>query len=101
MGKFFKENGDDTPPKQFHIAVPMNIRFSFYNTREEIKLENIFAALPITIPVTDSIESGLSEVKKIMTGLKSAMPLVYCMYLCMLFASSIMPKTFPRRVVDN
>lgn len=46
----FKEKKD--PSKYFKMAIPANIRFKFYPTREELKLENKFAAIPLTVPLT-------------------------------------------------
>jgi NRPS condensation-like uncharacterized protein len=45
LKKMFKENNDDS--KNYQLVIPANIRFKFYPTREEVILENKFAALPL------------------------------------------------------
>lgn len=38
------------------LMIPANIRFKFYETREDVKLENKFAAIPLKVPVTKTME---------------------------------------------
>lgn len=44
-----------------NIILPANIRFKFYEKYEDIKLENKFSAIPITMPLfskmTDAYQS--------------------------------------------
>jgi hypothetical protein len=47
------------------IVVPANIRFGFYPNRESMKLENHFAAIPLTVPLTESMDSAYGKIKKI------------------------------------
>ena len=61
LNTIFKENND--PVTEFQIAIPANIRFSFYPTKEDVKLENKFAAIPLTVPVTDRMETSYGKIK--------------------------------------
>jgi hypothetical protein len=36
-------------------VIPANIRFEFYKTRENIKLENKFSAIPMKLPLCNDI----------------------------------------------
>ena len=45
-------------PKSLQVIMPANIRFSFYESREKIKLENKFAAIPLVVPLTSSMETA-------------------------------------------
>lgn len=56
LKRMFKENDDDS--KSFKMAIPANIRFKFYPTRESVVLENKFAALPLTLPLTSDMPSA-------------------------------------------
>ena len=47
MSKIFKDAGDKNT--QMNITIPANIRFKFYPTPADVKLENKFAALPLRI----------------------------------------------------
>ena len=40
------------------MIMPASIRFKFYATREQVKLENKFAAMCLRVPLTDSMESA-------------------------------------------
>lgn len=56
MNTIFKQFED--PNRSIQIAIPANIRFKFYPTAQEVKLENIFAAIPLQIPLCDSMENA-------------------------------------------
>ena len=49
----FKEKND--PTKEIHLNMPVNIRFNFYKTPEEVKIENKFSIMPLRIPLHDSM----------------------------------------------
>ena len=53
LNKIFKRNGDTT--KNISLLIPANIRFKFYPTKEEVVLENKFAAIPIVVPLTETM----------------------------------------------
>lgn len=56
MNKIFKEKKDAS--KDFKLVIPANIRFKFYPTPEEVKLENKFAAIPLKVPLCKDMESA-------------------------------------------
>ncbi len=45
--------------------IPANIRFKFYPTPEEVKLENKFAAIPMLVPLTENMDSAYGQIKKV------------------------------------
>lgn len=53
LNKMFKEKKDKA--KDFQIVIPANIRFKFYPTPEDVKLENKFAAIPLLVPLTETM----------------------------------------------
>ena len=59
----FKEQNDDT--KDITICIPANIRFKFYARRENVKLENKFAAMTIRAPLTENMESAYKPIKQV------------------------------------
>ena len=81
--------------------MPANIRFGFYETRESLKLENIFTAIPVKLPMTSSMESGYAPVRKVMNTLKGKLPEIYTAFAMSLFFQTLLPKTIPRRFVDK
>ena len=56
--RLFKDRGDEKN-KRIRIAVPCNIRWKYYNTYEEVKLENKFAPMPVKVPLETEIENAL------------------------------------------
>lgn len=60
MNTIFKEKGDKS--KDFKLVIPANIRFSFYPSPEKVKLENKFAAIPLTVPLTQDMASSYSQI---------------------------------------
>jgi NRPS condensation-like uncharacterized protein len=60
MNTMFKEKGDKN--EHFKLVIPANIRFSFYPRPETIKLENKFAAIPLTVPLLADMQSAYSVI---------------------------------------
>jgi len=79
------------------LMIPANIRFSFYNTREDVKLENKFAAIPLRIPIFKSMTEAYSNIKKTSSALRNTMSLFYGVY-ALSFWSTLL---FPRWLVTN
>lgn len=80
--------------------VPANIRFKFYATPAEVKLENKFAAIPLTIPMTKDMESAYPLIKKATKKLKNSMSFVYACYAMGFWSNILFPKIVPRLMVD-
>jgi len=60
LGKIFKEKKD--PAEKIQILIPANIRFAFYPTREDVKLENKFAGIPLQVPLTQDMQSAYPQI---------------------------------------
>lgn len=56
----FNEKKDKST--RVNIVIPANIRFNFYKKRDDVLLENKFAAIPLSMPLTDSMEEGYSKI---------------------------------------
>lgn len=53
VNTIFKEKGETS--KDIHLNMPVNIRFNFYKTREEVKIENKFSIMPLRIPLSQNM----------------------------------------------
>ena len=62
MRDYFKSKGDDS--KDIQIVIPANIRFEFYPTAEKVRLENKFSAIPLKIPLCESMNDAYGKIKK-------------------------------------
>ena len=60
LRKLFDKNGDTN--KDIQLVIPANIRFEFYPSRDKVKLENKFSAIPLRVPLTDSMKSAYKPV---------------------------------------
>ena len=69
LKKVFVENNDNSD--EVLICIPANIRFKFYPSVSEVKLENKFSAIPIVLPLTENMEKAIPVVKKRFMKLKS------------------------------
>ena len=54
----FKDHGDKTT-KRMRIAVPCNIRWKYYETYEDVKMENKFAPMPMKVDIESDPEKAL------------------------------------------
>lgn len=48
-----------------NIFLPANVRFKFYKTYEEVRLENKFSAIPIKVPLYSKMSDAYQNIKKI------------------------------------
>lgn len=49
-------------PSHLNIVMPANIRFSFYESREKIKLENQFAVVPLRVPIMPTMAESYKPI---------------------------------------
>lgn len=90
LNTIFKENND--PVEEFKIVVPANIRFKFYPTKEEVKLENKFAAIPLTVPTTDKMETSYGKIKVVTGQLRKSLGLIYAVYALSFWSTLLTPR---------
>ena len=100
--KLFKENGDKNDSIQ--IVIPASVRFEFYPKREDVKLENKFSAIPIILPLSDTMEEAYPKIKKASQKLKGTFfnfLMSYGNYALTFYTNSISPRSVARRVIDT
>ena len=61
-----------------HVAMPANIRFKFYPSREKVKYENKFTGLCVEAPLTPKMD--LKSVKTITNRIKGSVGMIYAGY---------------------
>lgn len=86
MKQFFKDVGDDS--KKINISIPANIRFKFYPTPNDVKLENKFAAIPLTVPLATTMDEAYPLVKKASRHIKNGFA-----SFCMVYGTYVIQKT--------
>lgn len=100
LKKIFIEKGDKS--EQVQICVPANVRFEFYPTREDVKMENKFAAIPLKIPLVDNMEKSYKPISKLMKkNVKENYLAVYASYASAFYSNMILPRAFTSMVVDK
>lgn len=60
--------------------IPANIRFKFYPTPDQVKLENKFAVIPFYLPLVSDMETAYPQIKKATYALKNSISFVYGVY---------------------
>lgn len=101
LKKLFKENGDKNDSVQ--IVVPASVRFEFYPKREDVKLENKFSAIPVNLPLSDSMEEAYPKIKKASSKLKNNFfnfLMTYGTYAFTFYSNSLAPRSISRRFID-
>jgi len=76
------------------MALPANLRFKFYKTRQLIKMENKFAAIPITVPLSKSMDEAYVKIKKATNCLKNSMGVIYTTYAITYWSNKLLPRFF-------
>jgi hypothetical protein len=61
VSRYFKDKNDTS--KAFNICMPANIRWNMYQTREEVRLENKFAPIPLRLETELDPAKCLKQVK--------------------------------------
>lgn len=71
MKQIFEENNDHS--KSFNLFIPANIRFKFYPTAAKVKLENMFAVMPLVVPMVKDMTSSYATIQKVTKHLKNSL----------------------------
>jgi hypothetical protein len=99
MKQFFTENND--PQTSIQIALPTNIRFKFYETRSELKMENQFTFIQADMPLCEDMKQGLTDVVKLTKELKSKFIITYAQFLTTYLSQFLVPRCISAFVVDQ
>lgn len=57
LTNYMKSKGEKVA-KEIQVMIPANIRFRFYEKREDIQLENKFSCIPIRMPLTNNMDEA-------------------------------------------
>ena len=101
MNKIFKDVGDEN--KTISISIPANIRFKFYPTPADVKLENKFAAIPLTVPLASTMKDAYPLVKKASKEIKNSFGsflMVYGMYKTQKTVCMLVSRTVVRAIIN-
>ena len=71
--------------------MPGNIRFGFYQKREDVKMENKFTAMPLLVPLTKDMTSAYKQIKPITNSIKGSIGFMYGIYAISLWSSVLLP----------
>ena len=99
VSKLFRENGDQA--SKIRLVIPANVRFALYPTRESVKLENRFTAIPLTLPILDKkIYEVYEPIKKVTAVLKRKAYLVYGTFFLFRISQALFPRELYRWMLD-
>ena len=100
LHRLLKENGDSSSNVQ--VVIPANVRFEFYPTREDVKLENKFAGIPIKLPLFNSMKEGYKSISKLMKKYTKDNYLgIYASYAMTFYGQMILPRAFSEKIIDT
>ena len=66
-----------------------------------MKLENKFSAIPLILPLAESMEAAYSKVSVVMKKLKTNFLMVYAAYAFLFYTNLVSPRSLARRVIDG
>jgi len=75
-------------------VIPANIRFGPYSTVDDVKLENKFAVVPLTVPLYEDMQKSISQISKATAKLRNAFGSVYTTYFLSKIATLFFPYFF-------
>jgi hypothetical protein len=82
--------------QSIQVLLPANIRFRWYPTREAVKLENKFAALPLKLPIIKNMKDAYGVISKTTKKLKNTAGYVYSSYAITCLTAMFGPRFIPR-----
>ena len=105
LKKYLKDKGDpcgaDNVETDIQIMMPANLRWGFPKSKEDIHIENKFAALPIKMPLINNIKDSYKRIQKVTKSIKSQASFVYCSYAVSFYGTIFLPRLLPRLFVHN
>jgi hypothetical protein len=72
-----------------------------YETFDDVKMENKFAPIFMTIPLTEDPREAISKVSKITKALKKTFPQIYFLYVLSKVSSYILPDFLLGKTTDS
>jgi hypothetical protein len=81
--------------------MPVNIRFDFYQTPDDVKIENRFSVMPIRIPLFGNMKESYKTMNKLSNYLKNLYGFVYGVYAMSFWTSQLFPRSVNKFAVDN
>ena len=86
----FEAMGDKTSDT-IRIVIPANIRWAYYPTAKDVKLENKFAVVPLDIPLRRDMDEALKVIPKATWKLRSAFGEVFAIYVLSKISMTFLP----------
>ena len=99
LKEYFIQAGDSMTDR-VNIIIPANIRFGHYQKVEDIRMENHFSVVPLTIPLRDDLKASIQEVPRITRQLHSGFGPIYATYIMVRVAASIFPHWLMQKFIN-
>lgn len=90
VARLFKDRGDEKT-KRMRIAMPCNIRWKYYETYDEVELENKFAPMPLKIDLEMDAKKALERASRVSRDMKKQFAKIYAMYFLSLVSGYLLP----------
>lgn len=84
-----------------NILMPANMRYKFYQTREEIKAENKFSSMPLKMPIAAKMKDAYIKVQKVTKKIKQSVGYLYSAYALTFWCTLLGPRQIPRLFLHN
>ena len=84
-----------------NAALPANIRFQMYQSREDVRPENAFSGVPFKMPLITNMRDAYNPISKITKYLKGMFPYMYASYAVAEISFLFFPKAAPKFMGDR
>lgn len=96
MNQIFSEQGETID--KIKVALPANLRFKFYKSRQHVKMENKFACLPLEVPLPKTMEGAYKQISKETKKLKNSAGILYTMYAMSYWCNKLLPRFVSQQI---
>ena len=83
------------------LVIPANIRFTFYNTAKDVKLENKFAAIPLYVPLDTTMASAYNKITKVTKQLRNSIGHIYAVYAISFWSTMVLPRALIYNTISS
>jgi len=74
------------------ICMPVNLRSSFYESADQVQMENNFAPLPVKLPLENDLLTALRKIRVMSNQIRYSYPDIYATYILFWLTATLVPS---------
>lgn len=97
--QYFELKGD-CETNLINLGLPANVRFQYYETLDELKLENKFSGINMKLPLIKNVFEGFKAIPEITKKFKNNFGEIYAIYASCKIFSMLCPYAITNLMFD-